>query len=366
MAVRGLNVLRLGRQVRIYTDLPHHDETWASFLDRVAATYKIDRGTLVAQIVGTDTASQYMPIQGRLDAKLHQCLLQALQISEQQLPNDVRGIFASSMSQQLQTAYCPRCFLEDLSKQRTPYFRYQWTIPLITTCWDHAVPLMRWRGIRYADHRTLPVTWATDPSSSRAHECRWLDEDARRIDSIQDSRGDIDTPIDLLRRIERELIKIDVSTRTWDQIDGSDYAHPIFMALRLGSIRLRKSMIPLASLMCPAQGAAWFFGGPPNQSIRTMNLALRALRNSPLEWRRSMLWFAAALRYETGRRIALVNGDVVRPGSDEWLYSLKGVTDPWAEWHVQCVVKAFETARIQRQSAESMKFRSFAQSPVAP
>jgi len=355
MATRSLSVPRPGRQVRIYADLPHHDETWASFLDRIAAAYKVDRGFLIAQITGQSESSRYAPVQGRLDAELYDGLLEALQVDRERLPNNSRGIAPNSMSTLHRAAYCPLCFLEDLNKQRTPYFRYQWAIPLLTTCTEHQCPLMQWRRVRYADHRILPLTWATDPRSSRLSECTWLEGDLRVIDSVRSRQTDDEMFLCLVRRIEHELIETDIENQTWRETHGSDYALAISMALRLGSIRFHKSAVPLAAHMRPSVGQSCLFGSAPSRRIQTWKQAESIIRTSPLDWRRSVLWFAAAFRYESEKPMPLTNGDFVRTGGEAWLRSLERVTDATAQRYVRRTAEAFAKAHSHHTLINKLK-----------
>jgi len=309
------NGIAINRRIHLCTDPPHPDETWASFFDRATAQYCINRDSLFAQLACSPRVGLTPPIDAKLPKDIYTAVLSALHRTEQELPNDPRGIDFQSMSPYQRTSYCPLCFLDDLSKHRTPYFRFDWTIPMIAACRVHGCPLMAWRRVRCRDERILPFEWATSPHPSAARFCPWLDEDLRAVDAQVPDRISNDSPFSLVRRLGDEFVQLDVEKCAWRLSHGTPYAYAVQIAIELGLARVDDRTESLADMLRPATEKAWLFGPRKDRALtRPIKRAYAALLVSPLAWRRSVLWFAARWRYHCGETVALANGDVVRAG----------------------------------------------------
>lgn len=81
--------------------------------------------------------------------------------------------------------YCPHCFLSDLERGVTPYFRLRWSNVMLTHCAVHGVPLFSWHRVEYDGGRVLPNEWLTEPAPLMAKKHGGLMEDLRRIDTFK-------------------------------------------------------------------------------------------------------------------------------------------------------------------------------------
>lgn len=338
----------IDRQVRLYTDLPYPNETWSSFLDRVTATYQINRDSLYAQLLGSSARQMRLHSAGALHPWLHRALASALNIPETFFPNDARGIGYRSLSAYRQTSYCPLCFLEDLEQRRSPYFRFQWSIPDVTCCRVHRSPLMRWRQVRVRDQRILPFGWSVDPKPTRAAECTWLDDDLQVVDAARNAAEEGSHPLALVRRLEDDLVEIEDEIGRWGETHCEPHHYAIRLAMRIGAARLRQDATPLADALRPTSFGESLFAGAHDRAVRPLKRTHYAFSHSPLKWRRSILWFAARLHYRCFDDIPTHVGEVIaRGGRSSMIGVIRCVADPDLYNDVDTLDDAFRRARLE-------------------
>jgi len=305
------------RQIRLYVDLPYPDETWASFIDRAARFYRCDRSALIAQLTGVwpDQQRCNIDFDRRMRPEVYAAMLDAFQVSETELPNIGRGVSIDALPPPRRQEYCPLCFLDDLRACRTPYFRYQWTIPLLTYCSVHRTPLVRWRMIRMRDERILPWLWLVRPRSKVATECPWLQSDVAFVRRYGPNRVNQSHPFSMVRKLTDSVLNIDGATRSW-RLNG--YAHYGFRLERLITLGASGS----GTVSCGVAGAVRPNGddalfGPPRTPItwemRYMSSCWSS-RAISVAFRRSLMWFAARTILGSRTPTPLANGMIDRPG----------------------------------------------------
>lgn len=256
-------------------------------------------------------------------------LLEALQISEEEFRIGSHAPNFDTLSRINRVDYCPLCFLDDLSRRRTPYFRFQWTIPYQTCCHVHRTPLVPWRQVRYGDERVLPLKWVFKPRSSDASACPWLDEDARWVTRFDPGFLRVSHPVRLLNRLADDLIIFSGYPRAW-----REPTHP-FLGFNLHSLIgiAFTSRGPrgdsLATLLRPVVDDRLF--GPPKRPYNwgidhhQTNLVWGASCSSAA-FRRSVLWFVARTVYGFQRSTPLANGEVAPKG--DWERWWKELVEP--------------------------------------
>jgi len=247
----------LGRQIRLYADLPYPDETWSSFLDRLARAYLVDRASLVAQLApGWRPWRPWHDFDWSMPHDVHRGLLDALGVSEKELPNENRGVGHGALPITRRIDYCPLCFIEDLRCRRTPYFRYQWTVPVYTCCARHGTPLMTWRSVRGGDERVLPLRWVLRPKLSRSPEYPWLGEDARTASAFHPGNVSEQSPFGLVRRLSTALVRFRTDRPGFELARSDELKHAVDALVSLGASTLRTG--PLVNHLRPAGNPAVF------------------------------------------------------------------------------------------------------------
>jgi hypothetical protein len=330
-------------------DLPYPDETWASFLDRAAQRYLCSRKDLLVQLVpyidrdgwpDLDTSPSFGPL-----ARVVGALVDALGVSSADLPTESRGVTRNSLPPRSRVDYCPLCFLEDLAKRRTPYFRFQWAIPYLPCCHRHETPLLRWRSVRYrSDERNLPLNWVLRPRIKYADNCSWLDEDAAYASRFAESKVSRDHPIRLVQRLGKSVVQFSADPLSWREVSPF-FGFNLESLICLGASSTPRGK-PNAELLRPASGGERLFG-PPRASYRWQTRAMyKVWLGKPMDiaYRRSLLWFAARTIFGSSCRTCLFDGFIAPSGGWEswWL----GVVKPLVPRHF--------AARIDRE-AEAMK-----------
>jgi len=316
------------RQIRLYVDLPYRDETWASFIDRAARFYRCDRSALVAQLTGIwpDEPWCNTDFDQDLPVDLYEALVDSLQVSKAELPNIGRGVSCDSLPPPRRQEYCPLCFLEDLRACRTPYFRFQWTIPLLTYCSMHRTPLVRWRSIRRQDERILPWQWLARPSSKNATACPWLQEDVAFVRQYRSSHVNSSHPFAMVRKLTESVLSIDVAARSWRLNGHLHHGFRLESLITLGASGDSALSDGLAGAVRPNGDDILF--GPPREPITwEMRYMRRCWSSSAISvaFRRSLMWFAARTILGSRLPTLLANGATVAAGNWErwWLDVVK-------------------------------------------
>lgn len=316
-----------GRQIRLFVDLPYPDETWASFFDRAARRYGCNRKALIRQLL--PEWHEWLDVDLCLPERLYSSLLTALGATEDEVSPCNRGVTANALPSRLRVDYCPLCFLEDLKRRRTPNFRFQWTIPFLTTCHIHGTPLLRWRSIRYGDERLLPLSWTLRPSSKLAAECAWLDEDARFADRFAESRLSKSHPLTIVRRFAAQTVQLTGMLPSWNRLDA-EFGFCIDALIGLAASTCEAAR-PLAEQLRPIEGGDRLFGPPASvcaSDVRYPSLVW----NSPafdVGYRRSILWFLAKNIVGSRSKTKLAVGETVSPGRwDSWWNLVKKLAPP--------------------------------------
>lgn len=151
---------------------PRHDESLSSFLDAAAQLYGVRRVALVRELSGgrarrgadldaAEPMSLWTAVARRFGIPLDEILKRAVPEPYWLLPSYAR------------TAYCPLCFERDLTHQRTPYFRREWSYGLVTLCLRDRTPLHEWAS-RVDGQRVLPNDWLVTPSLERGSPASFL------------------------------------------------------------------------------------------------------------------------------------------------------------------------------------------------
>jgi hypothetical protein len=275
---------------------------------------------------------------------VYEALLEAYQVSDTQLPIGNRGVGFNSLPQFSRVDYCPLCFLADLSKRRTPFFRFQWTIPYQACCHVHKTPLMPWRKVRYADERVLPLKWALQPRARVASACEWLDEDAQFASRFGPERVRPCDPLTLVNRLAGDLVVPGGPARVWTENHYPFFGFRVHAITGIGATSRGGASEPLASLLRPSQMDDRLFGPPKgpyawSADERHTRLVWGA-STTGVAFRRSLLWFAARTVYESDRPTQLANGQRAPRGD-------------WERWWEVCVKANARQALRTRICAEA-------------
>ena len=308
--------LQAGRQIRIFADLPYQDETWASYVDRLARRFKIDRFSLMKQLV-PEWNKQTHDFDLSVPDEIHFALKKALGVSDSDLPKRGRGVTRDSLRPHRRIDYCPLCFLEDLERRKTPYFRYQWCIPLLTCCSVHRTPLVRWRSLRAIDERILPLRWVLHPSSEVASDCPWLDADARRAGEGVLDGLDKGKPLELVDRLSRSLVTTTPEPQRW-KINWNQHSGWFLQDILMLGASVGSSFWPIAAQLRP-QSPGRFFDGPTYTYSHKIDHVNRCWSSSfaTIEFRRSLIWFAARTVLSCEGNTLLEDGRLVPAGGFE-------------------------------------------------
>lgn len=301
-----------GRQIRLFVDLPYPDETWGSFFDRAARKYGCSRRAFIRQLL--PDWDEWLDVDLNLPDRLYSALLAALGATEDDVSPNNRGVTANALPSRLRVDYCPLCFLEDLKRRRTPHFRFQWTIPFLTTCHIHSTPLLPWRSIRYRDERFLPLSWTLRPSSKLAAECAWLDEDARFADRFAESRLSKSHPLTIVRQFAAQTVRLTGMLPSWNRVDA-EFGFCIDVLIGLAASTCEATR-PIAEQLRPVEGGDRLFGPPACDytcEVRYPNLVWQK-QALDIAYRRSILWFLAKNIIGTRSMISLACGESAAPG----------------------------------------------------
>jgi len=318
--VDDVSTARPGRQIRLYVDLPYPDETWSSFFDRLAQPYQVSRLELISLL-----APEWRPwrrwsdFDSSMPKPVHSALLAALAVSDVELPNESRGVGSEALPLARRVDYCPLCFIDDLAHRRTPYFRYQWTVPVYTCCFRHGTPLVTWRRVRGGDERVLPLRWHLHPKPKFSADCGWLDEDAKLASSFRPDRLSDQSPLGLVKRLSKSLVRFRSSPPGFKFVGMNSLNLAFDELVRLGASTTYED--PLALQLRPMGNAA-IFGGPRHSYKREfyrLSNCWRAAYTS-VEYRRSLLWFAARTLLGSSEPTPLADGRIAPPCNGErWL-----------------------------------------------
>lgn len=308
----------VARQIYLWVDLPFPDETWASFLDRAARFYRCYRRDLISDLAPGSNVNDRQDFDVSMPECVHSGLLSALHVDARILPKSSRGITSDSLPALRRLDYCPHCFVDDLKARRTPYFRFQWAIPLLTHCLVHQTPLLKWRSHRSRDERILPWKWVAAPSLKAAAACPWLGEDlafARQYGPSNIARWH---PFSVVRRFSESIVKIDAQQLSWTFLR---YAHPDFSVdtlLPLGMSCGLQPSEPLAAVTRPSEDPRLFAPAPFPVTWETDYMGRCWIsRVATVGFRRSLLWFAARAVMGSRTSTSLVNNATAPAGSWE-------------------------------------------------
>jgi hypothetical protein len=144
-----------GGSVRLWIDPPYPDETVSSVLDRGAAFYAMDRAVLVDRLLPDFRMYGHTPDWDIPCPEHASTFAHAMGLATDQWPGAKIHQYANMVAPLGRLAYCPLCFVEDLSACRTPHFRWQWSSSYVTMCHVHRGPLFDWRRTRRYQ-RVLP------------------------------------------------------------------------------------------------------------------------------------------------------------------------------------------------------------------
>lgn len=250
---------------------------------------------------------------------VHRGLLDALGVSKNELPNENRGVGHGALPITRRIDYCPLCFIEDLRSRRTPYFRYQWTVPVYTHCVRHGTPLMTWRSVRGGDERVLPLRWVHRPKLSRCRECPCLGEDARTASAFHPSKVSEQSPFGLVRRLSNALVRFRTDRPGFELARSDELKHAVDALVSLGASTLRTG--PLVNHLRPAWNPA-VFGEPLGPYWREFFFVGKCWRSSLVSvvYRRSLLWYAARTLLGSSESQLLADGRIAQPcDGDRWL-----------------------------------------------
>lgn len=143
----------------IYPDRPQIDESLSSWFDRNIQRYGLNRKSLMQALGVAAYASWDYDTFDFWEARrrVFDCLGRSW--------DDLRS-FATPVPESTwmlaskgRSAYCPRCFEEDLHSERTPYFRKAWSWLFLTHCLKHHCPLYQWFPTDDHGTRILPKEW---------------------------------------------------------------------------------------------------------------------------------------------------------------------------------------------------------------
>lgn len=318
------------RQIRLYVDLPYPDETWGSFVDRVAGFYRCDRKGLMAQLTGTWPHEPWCTIDFDRDMPqgVYEAFREALQVSHDEFPPGERGVTRDSLPGHRRHDYCPLCFLDDLRAGRTPYFRFQWSIPLLTYCQEHQTPLVPWRMRRARDERILPWLWLSRPRSKVATACPWLQEDVAYVRQYSKSHLNRTHPFSLVRRLTEVAVGVDVQACKWRFNSNVAVGFHLEGLITIGASNCATGN-SLAAVLRPT-GDERLFGAPRKPITWEARYQNRCWTSSDVTvaFRRALMWFAARTVLGCRAPIEVANGVVVEPGSWErwWIEVVRPLT----------------------------------------
>lgn len=254
-----------------------------------------------------------------MPVEVHRTLLAALGVTEKELPNANRGVCHGALPITRRVDYCPLCFIEDLHSRRTPYFRYQWTVPVYTCCARHGTPLMMWRCVRGGDERVLPLRWALHPRLNLGADCPWLDEDTKRAGVFDPSRISRQSPLGLVGRLSAALVRFQNGRPGFEFTGDYVLRNAVDELVALGASTT--SAGPLVNSLRPV-GNPSIFGKPARTYEREFFESSKCWRSSVVSvaYRRSLLWFAARTLLGSGEPQMLTSGRTVPPcAGDRWL-----------------------------------------------
>lgn len=130
---------------------PAHDESLPSWFERVGREYGMSATALLNSIEPSRSATARSPTRpefGRLrETSFAERLAALSRLSDTARTNLWCPFTGWELSDAAFRVYCPRCALEDLETERTPYGRQCWQQSWYTICQPHGIPLVvRERG----------------------------------------------------------------------------------------------------------------------------------------------------------------------------------------------------------------------------
>lgn len=168
-----------GTDVRVSIDAPAADETISSVLDRAAAFWRVERLTLAAEL-GFGAGDEDLDAPSK---RSRHALANATGFSIDVL----NGLEISSgpdwLHSECRSAYCPRCWKEDVQQGRSPYFRRTWASCAALSCTNHACLLYAWETDRTGRRRPPPQREQSNRSGTL-----WL-EDLIHAESSKELRS---------------------------------------------------------------------------------------------------------------------------------------------------------------------------------
>jgi TniQ len=317
-------------KLRLRVDPPYLGESLSSFLERAAQFYALSFRDLCVALRWPrwQDGKAWTDIDFNPPIEVLESLEDSVTGWRSPI-EDHRGFNKVVIGQSWRHAYCPRCFLDDLGRGRTPYFRNDWAPFFVSTCWQHGSLLLSWHDVDCQGRRRLPKAWLYRlgkfgdgaPRFFWAH-LEWLG----RLDQLKATRYGVPTRghvvhyLSSLQKVvekssasplePRNQLKLRAPLREDAQklaefavreIWGIDapYGHGAARSFGWNNLQL----MPVAS----GKGA----GGPP---------ALKALRrSSDARWRRSCLLFVARTLAGTEAYGSSVSHEL-------------GEQPPWRQW----------------------------------
>jgi hypothetical protein len=325
-------------------------ESLSSFIERGANFYAIPPVNLLRQLEGHRLRGHRRP---DLDFSPPPELLRRLEDYVPDWnwdPSEHKGFLQWYLKPAARSAYCVRCFEEDLAAGHSPYFRVDWAAAAVTSCWKHDVPLSHWRQVDSEGHRRLPRQWAhqLDPNQADAA----FAEAQRQVEVYEEQRtrsyptGGVIWALQCLRMLQLAIEKpsreplLTVAQRVTAVEKYRAFIYSVirhtaiyWASLRVGSLR---------AVLVDASFEPWFEPPavkPPRSPDGFADLAISTAKNPA--WRRAYLWYAAVMLaghgQATGSSCPRSWGDVADRAHRcielrAWR-NIVGATDSW--WHVE-------------------------------
>lgn len=148
------------RKLSLRVDPPYQGESLSSFLERTAQFYGMSFADLCMDLgwPGFSESKAWNDIDFNPPLRVLERLAES--VSGWHSPFDEhQGFNSVVIGQSWRHAYCPRCFLDDLSQGITPYFRNDWAPFFVSTCWRHGSLLLSWHDVDARGRRRFPKEW---------------------------------------------------------------------------------------------------------------------------------------------------------------------------------------------------------------